>query len=353
LTATTPLDAQIDVEASQDPRSWRRLEERHAGLDLLRVLACLLVVAFHMRTVLQFDFGPLNSIVQGGDAGVFVFFALSGYLLYRPFLRGPVELDAYAIKRTARILPGYLVALAALAIITRNPLPIDNPLAYLSTTATYNVDLRGFLGNAWTLSAELLFYAFLPFIARWAAGAEIPRLSILALGSVVAATVYARVYQPGIAWVVGGFPFVLWAFIPGMLLAVVEARDPRLFKALSARWVAVMGVGALFVQTQLHNFPVALAAGFGTPLLIGWLSGVRVPYARLLTFSGGASYAMYLWHKDLFLSFGVLGLLIAAAGAAASWAFVERPILGIAHGVTARRRIFRPAEEMVPVPVTS
>ena len=355
MTATTPLDAELRVEVptSHVRPSLAGLEERSAGLDLLRVLACLLVVAFHLRTVLQVDFGPLNPIVQGGDSGVFVFFALSGYLLYRPFLRGPVELDGYAIKRTARILPGYLVALAALAVLTRNPLPVDNPLAYLSTTATYNVELRGFLGNAWTLSAELLFYAFLPFIARWAAGAEIPRLSILALGSVVAATLYARVYEPGIAWVIGAFPFVLWAFIPGMLLAVVEARDPRLFQALSARWVAVMGVGALFVQTQLHYFPVALAAGFGTPLLIGWLSSVRVPYARLLTFSGGASYAMYLWHKDLFLSFGVLGLFIAAAGAAASWAFVERPILGMAHGVAARRHCFRPAEEMVRVPATT
>ena len=80
MTATAPIDG-------IEPRA----ERRNAGLDLLRVLACLLVVAFHLRTVLGVDFGPLNSFVQGGDSGVYIFFALSGYLLYRPFLRGTVD----------------------------------------------------------------------------------------------------------------------------------------------------------------------------------------------------------------------------------------------------------------------
>jgi acetyltransferase len=354
VTATTPIDAPLfETEPGPVGRIHRRVAERNAGLDLLRVLACLLVVVFHLRTVLGVDFGPLNSVVQGGDSGVYIFFALSGYLLYRPFLRGPVDLQSYTMKRVGRILPGYLVALACLAVLTRSALPVDHPLPYLSMTAPYNVELRGFLGNAWTLSAELLFYLFLPLIARFVSGAPIPRLAILALASVVANLVYFSIVVPDIAWLIGSFPFVFYAFVPGMLLAVVEVRDPRLFRRFASPWVAVAGVVAVLLQTQLQNgFPIALGPGVGAALLIGWVAGVHVPFARTLAFAGGASYAMYLWHKDLFLSFGVIGLLIAIAGAAASWAFVERPILDMAHGVTRHRRVAPLPEEIVPVPVS-
>ena len=317
---------------------------RDAGLDLLRTLACLLVVAYHLRTVAGLDFGPLNAVIQGGDTGVYVFFALSGYLLYRPFLRGEVDLGGFAIKRLARILPGYFIALACLTVITRNPLPIHNVLPYVTMTATYNPELRGFLGNAWTLSAELIFYVVLPSLSRFLSSAPIPRLSILAMLSVVASVLYGAVDNGSIAWIIGAFPFVFYAFVPGMLLAVVEVRDPAMFKQLGAPWVAVVGAGAILAQTLMHSFPVALATGIGTPLLIGWLSKVRVPFGRALAFTGGASYAMYLWHKDLFISFGPGGLVIAAIGAGASWALVERPILELAHAVAARRRLPRDAE---------
>ena len=109
-------------------------DDRSAGLDALRSIACLLVVVFHLRTMLTVDFGPLNPVIEGGNSGVFLFFALSGYLLYRPFLRGNVDLRSYAIKRAARILPGYFVALVALVALTRNPLAFQHPLPYLTIT---------------------------------------------------------------------------------------------------------------------------------------------------------------------------------------------------------------------------
>jgi peptidoglycan/LPS O-acetylase OafA/YrhL len=199
-----------------------------------------------------------------------------------------------------------------------------------------------------------LFYVCLPLIARVVAGAEIPRLAILALVSVVGNLVFFSAFTPSIAWFLGAFPLVLYAFVPGMLLAVVEARDPELFREFAHPWVAVAGVAAVALQTQIpHGFPVALGPGIGAVLLIGWVSGVRMPFGRALAFAGGASYAMYLWHKDLFTSFGVLGVLIAIAGAAASWAFVERPILERAHGIARQRRAATEPEEIVPVPAAT
>jgi peptidoglycan/LPS O-acetylase OafA/YrhL len=328
--------------------------DRNAGLDLLRTVACLMVVAFHLHAVLGVSFGPLDRLVDGGDAGVFVFFVLSGYLLYRPFVRGPVDLPSYGLKRAARIVPGYLVALVSLTILTRSTLPIEHPLPYLTMSSSYNTELRAFLGNAWTLSAELIFYVLLPLIARFVAGAEIKRLAMLGAISATAGIAYRLAFGHGNEWLFGSFPFVAYAFVPGMLLAFLEVRRPEVVHRLAAWWAPVVGIAFLVLETQLRGFPFALGAAVGTPLLIAWLRTVRVPFARALAFSGGASYALYLWHKDLFITFGLLGvgwigLLIAIAGAAASWAFVERPILERAHGIVARSREPRLIE--VPVPV--
>ena len=136
------MTAEVGIERSGD-----RPSERSAGLDLLRAIACALVAVFHLRTVLDVDFGPLNPVIEGGDSGVYIFFALSGYLLYRPFLGRPVDLRAYGIKRAARILPGYYLALLGLTLLTRNAHPLDHPLPYLGLTFTYDVPLRAFLGK--------------------------------------------------------------------------------------------------------------------------------------------------------------------------------------------------------------
>jgi peptidoglycan/LPS O-acetylase OafA/YrhL len=325
----------------------------NAGLDLLRTVACLMVVAFHLRAVLGVDFGPANVLVNGGDAGVFVFFVLSGYLLYRPFVRGPVDLPSYALKRAARIVPGYLVALVCLTLLTRSQLPIQHPLPYLTLTSSYNTDLRAFLGNAWTLSAEVIFYVVLPVVARLIRGKEIQRLLLLGAISAGAGIAYRFDFGPGNEWAFGAFPFVAYAFVPGMLLAAVEVRRPELLRRLTGWWVPIVGIAFLALETQLRGYPFAFGAAVGTPLLIVWLRGVTVPFARALAFTGGASYALYLWHKDLLISFGLLGvgwvgLLIAIAGAAASWRFVERPILEFAHQTVARFRPARLVEAPVP-----
>ena len=117
MTAETPGEF---VERRHGTAPFGLDRSRSSGLDGLRVFAALFVAAFHLKTVSGVSFGPLDPIVQGGDSGVYLFFALSGYLLYRPFVRGPVDLTGFALKRAGRILPGYYVALVGLTILTGN-----------------------------------------------------------------------------------------------------------------------------------------------------------------------------------------------------------------------------------------
>ena len=343
MTSRRGMVDRLLARSREDHVVVRSIAHRTVGLDLLRTVACLLVVVFHMRTLLVVDFGPLNPIIEGGMSGVFVFFALSGYLIYKPFVRGDVDLRVYSIKRTARILPGYYLALVALAFLTGSPLPLEHPLPFLTITSSYDPPLREFLGIAWTLSAEILFYLLLPLTAKLVAGREILRLSMIGLASIVLAILHRLVLTDANIWLLGSLPLVAYAFIPGMILAVIEVKHASLFRRLGGHLPMVIGT-ALIVVGCLHLAdPIAIPTVIGTALVMAWLVQHNVRGARLLAFLSGASYAMYLWHRDLLLEFGVAGVLIAAIGSMISWAFIERPILDWGHRIAAR---LRPAEQV-------
>jgi peptidoglycan/LPS O-acetylase OafA/YrhL len=313
---------------------------RNAGLDALRAFACAMVVVFHLQLDTHLDFGALNPFVAGGNVGIYVFFTLSGYLLYRPFIRRSVELRGYAIKRMARILPGYYVALVALVILTGSSVPWHAPLPYLTLSASYSPPLRVFMGSAWTLSAELLFYVSLPFIARLADRRELRVILGLSVASIVAAIVFAVSVSSSTEWLTGTYPFMFYAFAPGMLLAVLERTQPAVFARLAGWPVLAFGAVLLGWGTLEHAAIIGYGPTIGAALLMGWLLQHPVPGAAPLAFLGGMSYALYLWHRDLFIAFGTIGVPIALIGAAASWMLVERPILAWAHRLT-RRRVAR------------
>jgi peptidoglycan/LPS O-acetylase OafA/YrhL len=320
---------------------------RSAGLDALRAIACAMVVLFHLNVDVGVSFGPLDPFVGGGNIGIYIFFALSGYLLYRPFVRRPVELGGYAVKRAARILPGYYLAVICLMALTHNSLPLKDPLPYLTLASSYDVQLRGFLGVAWTLSAELVFYLSLPFIARLINRHEVLGLTWLALGSMMCALSLSIFLSPTNEWLVGSFPTIFYAFVPGMVLAVVERTRPGLFARMT-QWPFLVGGIVLVAFGALdHAAIIGWAAVIGAALLMGWLLHHRVPFAGTFAFLGGMSYAMYLWHRDLFLAFGVIGLPLALIGAAISWFLLERPVLHWAHRVTRPQSVSTGGEQPV------
>jgi peptidoglycan/LPS O-acetylase OafA/YrhL len=322
---------------------------RSAGLDGLRAIAALLVVVYHLQLVGNVPFGPLDPFVSGGSTGVWIFFVLSGYLLYRPFVGGEVDLRAYALKRAARILPGYLVALVALTALTGSRLPFEHPIAYLTITSSYERELREFLGPAWTLSAEVLFYLTLPLIARIAARREVRVLGLLALVSIAGSLVQRYTATDATVFRVDAYPLVFFGFVPGMLLAVMDVRHPAAFSELAKGRYLTVGVVLIAIGLLAAPYPLPIGALIGTPFVVGWLLQHRMPGARALVFEGGASYALYLWHYDLIRTFGAAGVVIAIAGAAMSWAIVERPILDLAHRRTAAWRRARLANQPVPV----
>src|SRR5581483_10066033 len=90
--------------------------------DGLRAIAALSVVAVHFAAYTSsLNTGALRAVTSQLAAGVCVFFLISGFLLYRPFVaarleRGSRDLPSYARGRVLRIVPAYWFALTVLAL---------------------------------------------------------------------------------------------------------------------------------------------------------------------------------------------------------------------------------------------
>ncbi|HEY7418069.1 MAG TPA: acyltransferase, partial [Ktedonobacteraceae bacterium] len=155
-------------------------------LDGIRALACLAVVAYHISLMTIQD-TPLwtpqhtptliAAIALSGDTGVTLFFVLSGFLLFRPYVKALLFPDTdwpstwrFYLRRALRILPVYYISLIALAIILApNYFNLDHARQWLlfltlfmdSSARTY----QQINGPFWTLAVEWQFYLLLPFIA--------------------------------------------------------------------------------------------------------------------------------------------------------------------------------------------
>ena len=149
-------------------------EGRSAALDALRAIAALLVVFMHTVLIAPEPVAHnagLHFVRSHLWVGVDIFFALSGFLIAGPFLRALLRGSAlpntagYAVRRFARIVPAYWVALTA-AVLFVAPRPIG-----WGSVISHYLFLHNWVPGqsrsdvyvvAWTLGIEALFYIVVP-----------------------------------------------------------------------------------------------------------------------------------------------------------------------------------------------
>jgi peptidoglycan/LPS O-acetylase OafA/YrhL len=386
---------------------------RAAGLDGLRALAALSVVCFHVWLYRFPDptrirqSSLLDNVLSDFRLGLILFFVLSGYLLYRGFARAalrrdqPVDVGVYALRRAARILPAYYLAMLGTFVLLWGAhgtpgvrLPDGGDLALFAFFAqNYSSHtILTFNPVTWTLCLEVLFYALLPLLGaigyRWSRGRA--RRQALLVGGLI---VFGVAWNAGV-YLLGGnmlatkaLPAYLPYFGLGMLLALWVERSlartgepprvgPRTTLALvlvgiagvvcNGVWHASAAADAVpLVTGALQNLPAGI--GFATLLaavVLGRGPATAWIHAQPLAKVGLISYGIYLWHVPLML-FGIrLGVLphafvprlvvvvaVASAAGAASWLLVERVMLARASRIA--RRAGRGREPRVATQLTA
>jgi peptidoglycan/LPS O-acetylase OafA/YrhL len=340
-------------------------ELRSARVESIRALAALSVLVAH-ALVDGYRNDPIifdgwHRFVQAGGFGVFVFFSLSGYLLFRPFVRAnwgerrPLSMRQYAINRAVRILPLYYAVFLVYVFVRQHGGSFDLWWRFLLVFPNYDTQtLRLVDGGMWSIVVEVEFYVLLPLFA-WVL-AKLSRGSLttatMMLVGIACAALSLRLLTvtwadaPSRPWqhsILATFVF----FTPGMLLAMLQQH---LGERRLDSWPGPLGhadawtagaLGFFLVVAYRYNLETLLIPG--SFLLLGAAvlplrPGVanRVLEWRPLAVLGVASYSLYLWHGPIVLGLSehlrfapllLVSLAICIPIALLSFRLIETPFL--------------------------
>lgn len=321
------------------------------GLEVIRALAASMVVVHHVASVAGPRAGVVATPAAVMDAGVAVFFVLSGFLIFRPYavalITGRPGQSAVAFwwRRLLRIVPAYWVALSVLWAAGNVDLGAQWWRHYLLLQPFDRYTALVGLVPAWSLSTELCFYLLVPpfaavlgrvLAARSAdhqrAGAR-ARVVACAVVALAALGPVARATAPTWAgddralsfqWL----PTNLDLFGAGMLLAVASAwaglDEPfrrRLDTLAHHAWPWWTAAAGLFLLYAYRVGGVDFAVGYqgwswqrrqvaftacAVLLLVPAVFGLqdhgrlrRLWAWRPLVWVGTVSYGLYLWHMGV------------------------------------------------------
>jgi peptidoglycan/LPS O-acetylase OafA/YrhL len=270
-------------------------------------------------------------LVRGAlPSSVVILFVVSGFVVYPPTVAtggrfGSV--GAYAIRRGARILPAYWlalgVALILLATVGNSPsIPGAGPIVThfavllqapaLLVSSNFPLGL-GVIAPVWTLSLEIGFYIALPFIAAWYF--RRPFVGLLASAAIVVVWHVAAQHADGLASPVG--------------IDLSGAASSRI---------------ALNYESQLPSYAIAFGSGMTAAWLYvrlrdRWSADALAPHALRATLVALGALGAFAYiagrnyldnpltlHRSLAVELGLpltLAALLVAVALAPGW--VQRP----------------------------
>lgn len=370
MSATGTASSRGDVGATGDGVGGTR--SFLPAVEGLRAWAAIGVVITHVAFQTGQSGGAVGRILGRFDLAVAVFFALSGFLLWRGHaaaargLRSRPSTGHYLRSRIVRIMPGYLVAVVViLTLLPEAKADVTVWLANLTLTQIYvPLTLTAGLTQMWSLSVEMSFYLALPLLALLARRVPVRARIPVLIGAAAASLLWVHIPFDGATghnlW---NWPpaFFSW-FAAGMVLAELTVSPVGLAHRLARRRVlmALLALTAFLIaasplagreglhpgsiaQVTLKTVMGAIVAGaLLAPLVLDRVdTSHRMLGSPVMVTLGRWSYGLFVWHlAALAMVFPVIGafpfnghftvvllltLLFGFAIAAVSYALVESP----------------------------
>lgn len=354
---------------------------RRPELDGIRGAAILMVMAYHYLSA------PLSEATAGLPliisrslslfwSGVDFFFVLSGFLIGGILLdqrKSANYFQVFYIRRACRILPPYLMLLAAFVLVARmhpstdaafdtSSVPLWSYFLFLqnvlmSVNHSFGAD---WLAVTWSLAIEEQFYLVLPLLVRWLPDR---RLAYVAVATLLGALLLRMCFSKDFLVYVSS-PTRADSLFAGLLIALMmrsESWRARL-KQHSGLLVCCLALGAVGMALLTRNRALIGEAlyswttlFYSTVLLLATLSRPRWLFWLLtrswLVYAGCISYGLYLFHGPVLwgveqwlpnaghavpalgtvLLRGALATALCTALAAVSHALIEKHIVAFGH----------------------
>lgn len=296
------------------------LKHELGWIQALRGVAALMVLFFHMLP--HWDLHPilgLTSVVtRWGFSGVDIFFALSGFVVYRSARRNiPARgLWPFIKKRLLRVYLGYWPVLLVIALTTvfiyEAPLPNLKKMVF-STLLFYPNIWDNWLPPAWSLSMEIYFYLWIALIALLPARFQIKAIGtvmlILAVWGVGWLLVDRYAVYEGLQPLRYGLTGLGLEFLAGALVAHGYDGKMRLFHtpALTMTTCLVLAAAGIALGTTSPYFDrveIMRVISFGVMGVCALIFALTLEQTawvppRWLIAVGDASYSLYLLHTFL------------------------------------------------------
>jgi peptidoglycan/LPS O-acetylase OafA/YrhL len=313
--------------------------DRVASLTGIRAVAALTVVGTHAAyTTGKYTHGYWGLVGSRLEIGVPIFFVLSGFLLFRPWVKSaatggpPPSLSRYARHRVRRIMPAYVITVLFAYVLYHfreaGPNPGHTWLGLARNLTLTQIYCTGYLGKylhqgltqMWSLAVEGAFYVVLPLLAylllvlicqrQWQ-----PNLVLGALAGLMLISPAWLILVHADHWFPDGArlwpPTYLAWFLAGMALAVLQAMGVRCYAFMA---IPLAIISYFIVSTPIAGAPTtspaplsqalvktgfyaAIAALAVAPLALGdqgWYS--RLLATRPMVWLGEISYEIFLIH---------------------------------------------------------
>src|SRR5665213_658299 len=336
-------------------------QNKQVGIQVTRAIAALSIVYYHSWTsIVRFPKGTayqIPGLTTYGWFAVYLFFAISGYVICLVVSRETFQVSSFLIKRVFRLYPLCLVMLSVFAVtawLWRGLQPFES-LGYFLYSATLLPTLNyPFYNVGWSLQPEIAFYLIV--------AAVVPSLGVRGLAAFLLVSTLAA-HLIDMPWYLAYLGRYYGLFLAGVLAFMAHDKLARF-----GFWQpAVAGVVLLVLLGYFSDALTPFGLFFVITAFANLSPSDQAWWRKPATTLGDASYSIYLIHPMVFFTasslvskfpnapfwveepirFTCIGIAIVFS--LLSWRLFETPMIRLGNRIAALRSNRSPVEKQLAI----